>query len=78
MLYFRADKGTPPLVLEVLRLKGWAEVAEDDFFHLTWKCQRFKRSEVEQCKFNQRLNHFPKTEEISRKVLTYSVCWYAN
>lgn len=74
MYFFKTDRSTPALVRKVLTDKGWQEVQEEQtHFHIHWKCQRFLKSEVYSCVANQRLNHFPKTSEISRKVTLLDV-----
>jgi len=83
-LVFKLEHSFPPLVKKVLEDRGacckvklitdktgWREWEERDkaAFNLFWRSSRFKPSELNACGENQKLNHFPKTGGITRKVL---------
>ncbi|KAL2916165.1 putative tubulin polyglutamylase ttll2 [Polyrhizophydium stewartii] len=60
----------PYLLREVLESKGWVPFVEGEtpYWNLSWKGSRYRKSEYEQCQPFQRLNHFPNTAIITRKV----------
>lgn len=71
-LVFRVCEHTPDVVRQVLLERGWTEYDETDSesegeWNLWWRTQRFKKSEHVDVAFWQRLNHFPRTDAITRK-----------
>eukprot|EP00128_Syssomonas_multiformis_P000424 Colp12_sorted_trinity150504_noHs@31320 len=68
---FRLGENVPAVVRAVLEERGWQEhvEGEDDSkrWNLWWKCGRFRQSEVDGCRPWQRLNHMPRTSEVTKK-----------
>eukprot|EP01112_Ceratiomyxa_fruticulosa_P003050 TRINITY_DN13454_c0_g1_i1.p1 TRINITY_DN13454_c0_g1~~TRINITY_DN13454_c0_g1_i1.p1 ORF type:complete len:539 (-),score=87.54 TRINITY_DN13454_c0_g1_i1:523-2028(-) len=65
---FKCGPNTPPLVKRVLLSNGWNENSDDNSnWTLFWRLDRFTRSEVEFCSPFQRVNHIPKSSEITKK-----------
>ena len=69
-LYFRLSENGPELLRQVLLERGWREYDEDadPYWNLWWKGSRYTAKEYKECKDWQRLNHFPKSALITRKV----------
>jgi len=69
-LVVRVGEGSPPLMLEVWEGKGYREYDEekaDGKWDVYWKGCRFCASEYKQATPQQRINHFQKTSEITKK-----------
>lgn len=71
-LVFRLSEHTPDVIRQILLERGWTEYNEDDEenaneWNLWWRTQRFRRSEHAEIAHWQRLNHFPRTDAITRK-----------
>eukprot|EP01062_Namystynia_karyoxenos_P013669 TRINITY_DN14914_c0_g1_i1.p1 TRINITY_DN14914_c0_g1~~TRINITY_DN14914_c0_g1_i1.p1 ORF type:complete len:600 (+),score=172.18 TRINITY_DN14914_c0_g1_i1:141-1940(+) len=71
---YDADKGAPPVLLSYLRKLGWQEYDEElppeeqPTWNLWWKNNRFTASQLAAPRYPfQRLNHFPKSSEITKK-----------
>eukprot|EP01065_Artemidia_motanka_P047890 TRINITY_DN7594_c1_g1_i1.p1 TRINITY_DN7594_c1_g1~~TRINITY_DN7594_c1_g1_i1.p1 ORF type:complete len:592 (+),score=164.93 TRINITY_DN7594_c1_g1_i1:82-1857(+) len=71
--YDRGDR-VPPLILSHLRDRGWQEYDEDvprdeqPMWNLWWRNHRFTVSQLACPRYpHQRLNHFPRTGEITKK-----------
>eukprot|EP00756_Hemistasia_phaeocysticola_P011776 Hpha_TRINITY_DN15142_c1_g2::TRINITY_DN15142_c1_g2_i1::g.129808::m.129808/K16600/TTLL2; tubulin polyglutamylase TTLL2 len=69
-----AERPMPPIVRQVLlRERGWRELDEhradeQAAWNLWWRSSRFSASQVALSRYpQQRLNHFPKTDEITKK-----------
>jgi len=67
------ERPMPPIVRQVLlRERGWREVdgqrADELPWNLWWRSSRFTPSQVALARYpQQRLNHFPKSDEITKK-----------
>lgn len=69
-LVFRMSETGPSLLRQVFLAKGWVEYVpgKTPYWNLWWKGARFTKSEhAEVCSW-QRVNHFPNTAVITRKV----------
>ncbi|KAJ3103429.1 putative tubulin polyglutamylase ttll2 [Phlyctochytrium planicorne] len=68
LVYRMAETG-PELLKEILEGQGWIPFIEGEskYWNLWWKGSRYRKSDYENCKSWQRLNHFPKTAAITRK-----------
>lgn len=71
-LVFRLCEKAPDLLREVCLERGWEEYSEDGGeadgeWNLWWKTQGFSSGEFEHCRPWQRLNHFPKSTNITKK-----------
>lgn len=69
---FRLCDKAPDILREVCLERGWEEYCEDECetdgaWNLWWKTQGFTLSEYETCRPWQRLNHFPKSSNITKK-----------
>jgi len=69
---FRLCDKAPDILREVCLERGWEEYREDGCeangdWNLWWKTQGFTSSEYENCRPWQRLNHFPKSSNITKK-----------
>ena len=71
---FRLGEKAPDIVREVCLERGWEEYREDECeedgdggWNLWWKTQGFTSSEYQTCRPWQRLNHFPKSSNITKK-----------
>ena len=69
---FRLGENAPDILREVCLERGWEEYPgdgsqDDGDWNLWWKPQGFTAVEFEQCRPWQRLNHFPKSTNITRK-----------
>eukprot|EP01065_Artemidia_motanka_P049156 TRINITY_DN8074_c1_g2_i1.p1 TRINITY_DN8074_c1_g2~~TRINITY_DN8074_c1_g2_i1.p1 ORF type:complete len:676 (+),score=206.98 TRINITY_DN8074_c1_g2_i1:49-2028(+) len=69
-----ADRPIPPLLRRVLAERGWLEYDsrlgpdEQPPWNLWWRSSRFGPAQIALCRYPyQRLNHFPKTDEITKK-----------
>lgn len=71
-LVFRLCEKAPDILREVCLERGWEEYSEnggeaDGGWNLWWKTQGFTSGEFEHCRPWQRLNHFPKSTNITKK-----------
>uniref|UniRef100_H2YBA9 Tubulin--tyrosine ligase-like protein 9 n=1 Tax=Ciona savignyi TaxID=51511 RepID=H2YBA9_CIOSA len=70
-LVFRTSDHVPDVLKQILTERGWNEYDEDEglsgSWNLWWKTQRFRKSEHDDIAPWQRLNHFPRTDAITRK-----------
>nr|XP_002125626.1 probable tubulin polyglutamylase TTLL1 [Ciona intestinalis] len=69
-LVFRTSEHVPEVLKQILLERGWNEYDETQdaaSWNLWWKTQRFRKSEHEEVAPWQRLNHFPRTDAITRK-----------
>eukprot|EP00164_Ancoracysta_twista_P003704 GFYU01004969.1.p1 GENE.GFYU01004969.1~~GFYU01004969.1.p1 ORF type:complete len:628 (-),score=83.50 GFYU01004969.1:675-2558(-) len=69
LVYKMSDKG-PPVVRRALDNNGWLaldEIGGDVDWNICWKSGRFKPSDYAKSGKHQRLNHFPKTNSITKK-----------
>lgn len=69
---FRLCEKAPDILREVCLERGWEEYSEnggeaDGDWNLWWKTQGFTSGEFERCRPWQRLNHFPKSTNITKK-----------
>lgn len=69
---FRLCEKAPDILREVCLERGWEEYSEnggeaDGDWNLWWKTQGFTSGEFEHCRPWQRLNHFPKSTNITKK-----------
>lgn len=68
---FRLCNKAPDILREVCLERGWEEYSEKydagGGWNLWWKTQGFTSSEYENCRPWQRLNHFPKSANITKK-----------
>eukprot|EP01062_Namystynia_karyoxenos_P050260 TRINITY_DN38_c0_g1_i6.p1 TRINITY_DN38_c0_g1~~TRINITY_DN38_c0_g1_i6.p1 ORF type:complete len:672 (+),score=197.74 TRINITY_DN38_c0_g1_i6:151-2016(+) len=69
-----AERPIPPLLREILRERGWVEydhsIGSDEQppWSLWWRSSRPSAAQIALCRYPyQRLNHFPKTDEITKK-----------
>jgi len=58
--------------LQILIERGWIELTDEEAksngkWNLWWKTQRFRKSDHDDIEPWQRLNHFPRTDAITRK-----------
>ena len=69
-LYFRMTENGPELLRKVLQDRGWLEYDETTapYWNLWWKGSRYTSKEYKECNTWQKLNHFPKSALITRKV----------
>ncbi|KND03653.1 uncharacterized protein SPPG_01124 [Spizellomyces punctatus DAOM BR117] len=72
LYYVMAETG-PQVVKDVLESKGWLPYVEGKslYWNLWWKGSRYRKSDYEACQPWQRLNHFPKTLNLTRKDTLY-------
>nr|CAB3267353.1 probable tubulin polyglutamylase TTLL1 [Phallusia mammillata] len=72
-LVLKSSEHVPEVLKQILTERGWNEVDEDSeeknngAWNLWWKTQRFRKSEHDEVEPWQRLNHFPRTDAITRK-----------
>ena len=67
LVYRLCDKA-PDILREVCLERGWEEYSKNECeADLWWKTQGFTSSEYENCRPWQRLNHFPKSANITKK-----------
>lgn len=71
-LVFRLSEHTPDVIRQILIERGWTEYDEEaeeneGEWNLWWRTQRFRKSEHAEVAHWQRLNHFPRTDAITRK-----------
>ncbi|XP_077973438.1 uncharacterized protein LOC120338301 isoform X2 [Styela clava] len=71
-LVFRLSEHTPDVIRQILVERGWTEYDEEaeeneGEWNLWWRTQRFRKSEHSEVAHWQRLNHFPRTDAITRK-----------
>ena len=69
-LYYRISENGPELLKEVLEARGWEpfEGEKTPYWNLWWKGSRYSTKDYQQCEPWQRINHFPKTALMTRKV----------
>ena len=70
-LTLKMSEGGPAVIRDVCESRGWRnwdpEAHGDTQWNLHWRSGRFKPSEYKNANLCQRLNHFPKSEGITRK-----------
>lgn len=70
-LVFRLCDNAPAILRDVCLERGWREYEEEQdeegAWNLWWKSSGFRTSDFESCFPWQRLNHFPKSNSITRK-----------
>jgi len=72
VIYFKcSETRVPPVIRRVLLRKGWVEWDKDkdpeELWSLHWKSGRFKLSDWDRCLSHQRINHCPKSSNITKK-----------
>ena len=68
-MVFRVCDNAPELLRKVFEERGWKEYQEgwDEDWNIWWKSSGFRGCDFDKCKPWQRLNHFPKSGQITRK-----------
>jgi tubulin polyglutamylase TTLL2 len=71
VLILRMSEKGPEIIRLVCLEKGWELFDKSrhktEHWNMWWKTSRFTKSQLESCNPYQRVNHFPKTGEITRK-----------
>jgi tubulin polyglutamylase TTLL2 len=74
LLVLKMSEGGPAVIRDVCASRGWVDYDPDappgdvrGEWNLLWRSGRFKPSEYKNACLGQRLNHFPKSDGITRK-----------
>ncbi|KAI8822506.1 tubulin-tyrosine ligase family-domain-containing protein [Fimicolochytrium jonesii] len=71
--YYVLGENGPQTIKDVFDEQGWLPFVEGEspYWNLEWRGTRFRQGEYESCQPWQRLNHFPKTLNLTRKDTLY-------